>query len=174
MRLGKEYGMKHTNRMLPHMMSVSSMKKKQVKGRRKMNKSTRFGRKKKTIDNRDEHAMTKMKLQIAHKFHNLQGILTHTTDLAALTFIDKHLEDLSNKVKSRHISSQLGLDHPSAHPFHPVQDGFGHTDHCQRDLIECMNMRRRPSISNRTPSFPPMPGNHKRQNWFNDLDREDE
>ncbi|GLJ49309.1 hypothetical protein SUGI_1042260 [Cryptomeria japonica] len=127
-----------------------------------------------TIDNRDEHAMTEMKLQIAHKFHNLQGILTHTTDLAALTFIDKHLEDLLNKVKSRHISSQLGLDHPSAHPFHPVQDGFGHTVHRQRDMIECMNMRRRPSISNRTPMFPTMPRNRKRQNWFNDLDREDE
>ncbi|GLJ24171.1 hypothetical protein SUGI_0461140 [Cryptomeria japonica] len=100
-----------------------------------------------TIDNRDEHAMKEMKLHVTHKLHNLQGILTHATDLATFTFIDKHLEDLSNKVKSKHISSQLGLDHPSAHPFHPVQDGFGHTVRRQRDLIECMNMRRRPKGS---------------------------
>ncbi|GLJ22487.1 hypothetical protein SUGI_0423400 [Cryptomeria japonica] len=111
----------------------------------------------KTIDNRDEHVVREMKLQITHKLHNLQGISTHTTDLATPIFIDKHLEDLSNKVKSRCISSQLGLDHPSAHTFHPVQDGFGHTVRHQRGLIECMHVRKRPSISNRTPMIPPMP-----------------
>ena len=83
--------------------------------------------------------------------------MTNTSDLATLSFIQNFVKDLSNKVKSRNISSHLGLDHPSVHPFQPVQDGFSNTLRRQRDLIECMNTRRKTSILNQTPMFPQMP-----------------
>ena len=115
-----------------------------------------------------------MRLQITQELEKLQEISTHASNLATLTFINKNLKDFSYNLESRHVSSQLGLDHPSANPFHVVQDGFGHTIHRQRDLIECMNVRRRSSISRRMPMFPPLPQNRKRRNWFDDLDRENE
>lgn len=108
-------------------------------------------------------------MHVLHAKCKLQGISTYAANLEKLTFINKHLKDMSNKIESQHVSSQLGLEHPSVDSFHPVQHGFGH-NLCQKiELIECMNVRRRSSIYNRTPNFPPVLKNSKRQNWFDDL-----
>lgn len=114
-----------------------------------------------------------MKLEMTNEFQKM----IDTSDLATLSFIQSFVKDLSSKVKIRNISSHLGLQHPSGHPsvypFHPVQDGFENTLHRQRDLIESMNVKRR-SISNKTPMFPQIPQNLKRQSWSDDLDRAEE
>ena len=81
------------------------------------------------IGNRGETALKEVRLQITQELEKLQEISTHASDLATLTFINKNLKILSNKLESRHVSSQLGLDHRSADSFHHVQDGFGHTIH---------------------------------------------
>jgi hypothetical protein len=121
--------------------------------------------------------MKKRKLEMTDEFLQM---MEATSDPATVSFIQNFVKDLANKVKSRNISSHLGLQHPSGqpsgrvHPFRPIQDGFGNTLRRPRDLIERMNARRITSISNQTPMFPQMPGNRKRRSWNDDLDRAEE
>ena len=72
-----------------------------------------------------------------------ESIMQLTSEESHLRVLEKRMEDVANEFKATLVSSNLGLDHPTAPYFRQVEDGFGHTLQHQKDFLERMVTRKR-------------------------------
>ncbi|KAH9287926.1 hypothetical protein KI387_032043, partial [Taxus chinensis] len=121
------------------------------------------------INEEDEH----LSPQVRRIRKIVDNSLVGPLNKSFLTLLENTLVETTNRLRGSQISSILGVQHPEAQPFRPVDDGFNNTLHRERDFIEKMLNRRRPCPTNRKASFPIVKKSRvsRRLTWEDELKR---
>ncbi|KAH9291546.1 hypothetical protein KI387_043259 [Taxus chinensis] len=121
------------------------------------------------INEEDEH----LSPQVRRIRKIVDNSLVGPLNKSFLTLLENTLVETTNRLRGSQISSILGVQHPEAQPFRPVDDGFNNTLHRERDFIEKMLNRRCPCPTNRKASFPIVKKSRvsRRLTWEDELKR---
>ncbi|KAH9316521.1 hypothetical protein KI387_025148, partial [Taxus chinensis] len=121
------------------------------------------------INEEDEH----LSPQVRRIRKIVDNSLVGPLNKSFLNLLENTLVETTNRLRGSQISSILGVQHPEAQPFRPVDDGFNNTLHRERDFIEKMLNRRRPCPTNRKASFPIVKKSRvsRRLTWEDELKR---